>query len=132
MFFVLDIFVMIAAVSITIYAQIKVKSAFYHWSQVSAKSGYTGLEVARNILDRNGLYHVRVEPIRGSFSDHYDPISKVVRLSESVYGKSTVAAISVASHECGHALQHQEDYRALIIRHRLVPILNLTSGAAPI
>lgn len=132
MFFVLDILVMIVAVLITIYAQIRVKSAFHRWSQISARSGYTGLEVARHILDRNGLYHVRVEPIRGSFSDHYDPIAKVVRLSESVYGKSTVAAVSVAAHECGHALQHQEDYRALIIRHRLVPILNFTSGAAPI
>jgi uncharacterized protein len=132
MFFVLDILVMIIAVLITIYAQIKVKSAFHNWSRIAAKSGYTGVEVARHILDRNGLQHIRVEPIRGSFSDHYDPTSRVIRLSEAVYNKSTVASISVAAHECGHALQHKEDYRALVIRHRLVPILNITSGAAPI
>ncbi|WP_240873681.1 zinc metallopeptidase [Shimazuella soli] len=123
---------MFVAVLITIYAQIKVKSAFHHWSQIPARSGYTGLEVARHILDRNGLQHVQVEPIRGSFSDHYDPTSKIIRLSEAVYDKSSVAAISVAAHECGHALQHQEDYQALVIRHRLVPLLNFTSGAAPI
>jgi Zn-dependent membrane protease YugP len=132
MFFAIDIFVMIIAVLITLWAQIRVKSAFHRWSGVPAKSGYTGLDVARHILDRHGLQHVAIEPIRGSFSDHYDPSAKVVRLSESVYAKSTIAAISVAAHECGHALQHQEDYSALVIRHRLVPILNITSGAAPI
>jgi Zn-dependent membrane protease YugP len=131
MFFVIDIFLMIIAVVITVWAQIKVKYAFRTWSDVQAKSGYTGLEVARHILDRHGLQHVAVESIRGSFSDHYDPRSKVVRLSESVYTKTSLAAISVAAHECGHALQHQEDYGALVIRHKLVPLLNITSGTAP-
>ena len=132
MFFVTEILVMIIAVLITLWAQIRVKSAFHKWSGVPARSGYTGLDVARYILDRHGLHDVVVEHIQGSFSDHYDPSSKVVRLSEPVYGESSVAAISVAAHECGHALQHQEDYRALVIRHRLVPVLNISSGAAPI
>lgn len=131
MFFVIDIFLMVIAVVITVWAQIKVKYAFHTWSGVQAKSGYTGLEVARHILDQHGLQHVTVEPIRGSFSDHYDPRSKVVRLSEAVYAKTSLAAISVAAHECGHALQHQEDYGALVIRHKLVPLLNITSGTAP-
>ncbi|MXQ53648.1 zinc metallopeptidase [Shimazuella alba] len=131
MFFVIDIFLMVIAVVITVWAQIKVKYAFRTWSGVHAKSGYTGLEVARYILDQHGLHHVTVEPIRGSFSDHYDPRSKVVRLSEAVYAKTSLAAISVAAHECGHALQHQEDYGALVIRHKLVPLLNITSGTAP-
>jgi Zn-dependent membrane protease YugP len=131
MFFVIDIFLMVIAVVITVWAQIKVKHAFHTWSGVQAKSGYTGLEVARHILDQHGLQDVTVEPIRGSFSDHYDPRSKVVRLSEAVYAKSSLAAISVAAHECGHALQHQEDYGALVIRHKLVPLLNITSGTAP-
>ncbi|WP_051271038.1 zinc metallopeptidase [Shimazuella kribbensis] len=132
MFFALDIIVMILAVVITLYAQIKVKNAFHTWSGVATRSGYTGFEVARQILDQNDLQHVAVEPIRGNFSDHYDPSVKVIRLSEAVYAKSSVAAVSVAAHECGHALQHQEDYGALVIRHRLVPFLNFTSGAAPI
>jgi Zn-dependent membrane protease YugP len=131
MYVAVDIFVLLVALVISGYAQLRVRNAFQRWSKITAKSGYTGQEIARYILDRHGLHHVRVEPVRGYFSDHYDPTSKVVRLSEAVYHQSSIAAISVAAHECGHALQHQEDYGALVLRHRLVPILNISSGVAP-
>ncbi len=131
MYFVIEILFLIVGFLITIWAQIRVRSAFQRWSRVHTRSQLTGQEVARRILDRYRLYHVEVEQVRGSFSDHYDPSARVVRLSETVYAQSSIAAVSVAAHECGHALQHQEDYGALKLRHRLVPILSFTSGTAP-
>ncbi|SEN05867.1 zinc metallopeptidase [Lihuaxuella thermophila] len=116
---------------LTLWAQYRVRSNFKRWSKVEARSGLTGAEVARRILDMNGLSHVPVEPVRGVLSDHYDPTVRAVRLSEPVYSSSSIAAISVAAHECGHALQHKEDYGALVLRHRMVPVLNFTSGLAP-
>jgi Zn-dependent membrane protease YugP len=132
MYVALEILVLLIALVITGYAQVRVRTAFQRWSRIAATSGYTGQEVARFILDRHGLRHVRVEPVQGYFSDHYDPTTKVVRLSESVFHQSSIAAIAVAAHECGHALQHQEDYGALVLRHRLVPLLNITTGVAPL
>jgi uncharacterized protein len=131
MFLFADIFFLIVSVLITIWAQFRVRGAFKAWSQVAARSSLTGQEIARRILDRNGLNQVAVETVGGSFSDHYDPSERVVRLSETVFTQSSIAAISVAAHECGHALQHQEDYGALVLRHRLVPLLSITSGIAP-
>lgn len=128
---VLFILVSLAGLVITLWAQAKVRGNYSKWSRVRARSGITGAETARQILDRNGLHHVAVEPIRGKLTDHYDPRSKVVRLSEGVYASDSVAAISIAAHECGHALQHQEAYGALMLRHRMVPVLSLTSGVAP-
>lgn len=121
----------VIGILLTLGAQWKVKTTFHRWSQVPASRGMTGAEVARNILDRNGLRSVQVEPIAGQLSDHYDPVSRVVRLSEAVYNVRSVAAIAVAAHECGHALQHQENYGALVFRHRMIPVLNFTSGMAP-
>jgi Zn-dependent membrane protease YugP len=131
MFLFADIFFLIVSVLITIWAQFRVRGAFKAWSQVAVQSSLTGQEIARRILDRYGLNQVAVETVSGSFSDHYDPSKRVVRLSETVYTQSSIAAISVAAHECGHALQHQEDYGALVLRHRLVPLLSITSGIAP-
>lgn len=116
---------------LTLWAQFKVKGNFNKFSHVRARSGMTGAEVARRILDQNGLRHVPVEMVRGKLTDHYDPTAPAVRLSEAVYGSDSVAAISVAAHECGHAIQHKEAYGALVLRHRMVPILNITSGMAP-
>ncbi|TCS94724.1 zinc metallopeptidase [Hazenella coriacea] len=123
--------VSIVGLIITLWAQMKVKGNFQRWSTVRASSGFTGAEVARLILDRNGLYHVPVEMVPGRLSDHYDPTAPAVRLSQSVYASDSIASISVAAHECGHAIQHQQQYGALVLRHRMVPILNLTSGTAP-
>jgi uncharacterized protein len=124
-------FLILIAFGISIWAQFKVKGNFNKWSEVRASSGKTGAEVAREILDRNGLHGVPVEVVPGKLSDHYDPISKVVRLSEPVYYGDSIASVSVAAHEVGHAIQHQESYGALVLRHKMFPLVNLTSGIAP-
>ncbi|MFJ8256291.1 zinc metallopeptidase [Peribacillus asahii] len=113
---------------IPIYAQMKVKSTYKKYSQVAASSGMTGAETARAILDQNGLYHVRVEETPGVLSDHYDPRDKTVRLSTDNYHGHSVAGVAVAAHEVGHAIQDQESYAFLRIRHALVPIANFGSN----
>ena len=113
---------------IPIYAQMKVKSTYKKYTQVSSSSGMTGAEVARRILDDNGLYDVHVEETRGYLSDHYDPRSKVVRLSSANYHGHSVAATAVSAHEVGHAIQDQQDYAFLRLRHSLVPVANIGSN----
>ncbi|MDQ0229762.1 Zn-dependent membrane protease YugP [Metabacillus malikii] len=124
-------FLIFAAFGLSIWAQFKVKGNFNKWAKVDASSYKTGAEIARQILDQNGLYQVRVEPVRGTLTDHYDPMARVVRLSEPVYYGHSIASISVASHEVGHAIQHKEAYGALVLRHKMFPVVNLTSGIAP-
>lgn len=121
-----------AAFGLTIWAQFKVKGSYNHWSKVPISSGLTGADVARKLLDKNGLYNVPVEPVRGKLSDHYDPIRKIVRLSEGVYFGKSIASVAIASHEVGHAIQHKEEYSMLVLRHRIFPVLNFTSKLAPI
>lgn len=121
----------IFAFGLSIWAQFKVKGNFAKWSKQRARAGKTGAEVAREILDTHGLTDIPVDMVRGRLSDHYDPISRRIRLSEPVYQESSIAAVSVAAHECGHALQHQASYSMLVLRHKLFPIVNLTSGIAP-
>lgn len=121
----------IAAFILSIWAQFRVKGNFNKWSKVAASSGLTGAEVARRILDSNGLHDVPVEPVRGKLTDHYDPISRTVRLSEPVYYGNSIASVSVAAHEVGHAVQHKEAYGALVLRHRMFPVANFGSSMAP-
>ncbi|MNP07499.1 putative neutral zinc metallopeptidase [compost metagenome] len=83
------------------------------------------------MLDSNGLYDVPIEPVRGTLSDHYDPIKRVVRLSEPVYYERTISAVAVACHEVGHAIQHKESYPMLVLRHKMFPVVNFASGIAP-
>lgn len=113
---------------IPLWAQMKVKGAYRKYSQVPASSGMTGAQVARTILDNNGLYHVRVEETHGVLSDHYDPRSKTVRLSTGNYHGASVAGAAVAAHEVGHAIQDAQDYAFLRFRHALVPVANLGSN----
>lgn len=113
---------------IPLWAQMKVKGAYRKYSQIPASSGMTGAQVARTILDNNGLYHVRVEETHGILSDHYDPRSKTVRLSSSNYHGASVAGAAVAAHEVGHAIQDAQDYAFLRFRHALVPVANLGSN----
>lgn len=113
---------------VPIWAQMRVKSAYKKYSQVASSSHMRGAEVARKILDENGLYHVGVEETRGVLSDHYDPRSKTVRLSSGNYHGHSVAAAAIAAHEVGHAIQDQEDYSFLRFRHALVPVANLGSN----
>ena len=110
-----------------IIAQINVTSTFNKYSRVSNSRGLTADQVARMILDSNGLHHIQIEHISGNLSDHFDPQANVVRLSDSCYGQTSVAAIGVAAHECGHACQHAENYTPIVLRSKLVPVTNLCS-----
>jgi hypothetical protein len=119
------------AFGLSIWAQFRVSGTFNRWSEVPTSSGLTGYEAARRLLDSHGLYDVKIEPVQGTLSDHYDPIHKVVRLSEPVYGARSISAISVACHEVGHAIQHSVSYPMLVLRHRMFPLVNFASGVAP-
>ncbi|OGX61601.1 MAG: peptidase [Paenibacillus sp. RIFOXYA1_FULL_44_5] len=120
------------AFGISLWAQFRVQGTFGRWSKVSVSTGMTGREAARRMLDANGLYDVPVEPVAGSLTDHYDPIHRVVHLSEPVYYENSIAAISVACHEVGHAIQHKVHYPMLVLRHKIFPIVNFSSGIAPL
>lgn len=113
---------------VPLWAQGKVRSAYSKYSKKPTSSQMTGAEVARKILDDNGLYHVNVEPTKGTLTDHYDPRSKVVRLSQDIYYGRSMASSAVAAHEVGHAIQDQEDYAFLRFRSALVPVANLGSN----
>ncbi|MBO4904012.1 MAG: zinc metallopeptidase [Lachnospiraceae bacterium] len=104
-----------------------VKSTFNRYSKVMSSSGLTGAQVAAQILKSKGIYDAKVEQVSGSLTDHFNPATKVVSLSETVYGSTSVSAISVAAHECGHAIQHDEDYFPLRIRSTILPVANFGS-----
>ena len=120
------------ALALGLWAQMKVKSAFSKYSRVSAGRGATGAQVARRILDANGLGHVNVEESRGFLSDHYDPRSRTLRLSRDVYQQNSVAAVGVAAHEAGHAIQHSTNYAPLALRSAIVPSVQIGSWLGPI
>ncbi len=120
----------IAGLVITLIASARVQSTFSKYSKVRSRGGFTGAEAAERILHQSGIYDVRIERVAGNLSDHYDPRSKVLRLSDSVYGQNSLAAIGVAAHECGHAIQHQNSYAPLVLRSALVPVANIGSMAA--
>ncbi|MCG5102907.1 zinc metallopeptidase [Oceanobacillus alkalisoli] len=113
---------------IPLWAQGRVKSTYNKYSKKSTSSQMTGAEVARKILDDNGLYHVNIEQTKGTLSDHYDPRSKVVRLSEGIYGGRSMASSAIAAHEVGHAIQDQEEYAFMRFRSALVPVANFGSN----
>ncbi|MCX8129008.1 MAG: zinc metallopeptidase [Clostridia bacterium] len=125
------IILVIPAFLFSLYAQFKVKSTFNKYRRIGNTRGLTGADIARSLLDRNGLYHVAVEPVRGELTDHYDPRTKVVRLSETVYSSTSVAAIGVAAHETGHAIQHKLGYGPLALRSTLVPAAGIGSSIGP-
>lgn len=120
-----------AAFGVSIWAQFRVKGTFSKWAEVEASSGLTGYQAARRMLDNNGLHDIPIEATPGSLTDHYDPIHKVVRLSEPVYYEKSISAISVACHEVGHAIQHSVSYPMLVLRHKIFPVVNFSSGVAP-
>ncbi|WP_379139004.1 zinc metallopeptidase [Paenibacillus sp. sgz500958] len=121
----------IIAFIFSLWAQFRVKGTFNKWAKVKNANGLTGFEAARHMLDSNGLAHIPIEPVRGALTDHYDPIHKVVRLSEPVYYERSISAVSVACHEVGHAIQHKVHYPMLALRHRIFPFVNFASGVAP-
>lgn len=117
-----------AGMILSLWAQFKVKGTFHKFSQLATRSRMTGAEVAKRILAENRIHDVTVEPVAGGLTDHYDPRTKVLRLSEPVYGSNSMAAFGVAAHEVGHAIQHAEGYAPLKFRSAWVPIANLGSG----
>ncbi|TGY98315.1 zinc metallopeptidase [Petralouisia muris] len=120
------ILVIIGAV-ICLIASAKVKSTFKKFNKVRSMSGMTGAQAAERILHAAGIYDVTVQHISGNLTDHYDPRNKTLSLSDSVYGSASVAAVGVAAHECGHAIQHQQSYAPLTIRSAIVPAANFGS-----
>jgi Zn-dependent membrane protease YugP len=124
---VYGIWLPLAAFVLAIVAQARVKSAFNRYSRVPTRSGLSGAEVAELLLRSRGATDVRVEPAHGFLTDHYDPTSKTLRLSEGVYSGRSVAAIGIAAHETGHAIQHADAYAWLGLRSKLVPVVNAVS-----
>lgn len=113
-----------------IWAQNKVSSTYKKYSRTACSNGYTGCQAARRILDKNGLQNVQIERIAGNLTDHYDPRTNVVRLSEGVYDSGSVAAVGIAAHECGHAIQYQAGYIPMKIRGAIIPVTNFGSKLA--
>lgn len=122
------LFILLPAILFTMYAQFKVSTTTNRYFKINSKLGYTGEQTARRILDSNGLYNVKIEMVRGRLSDHYDPRSNVVRLSQDIYYGTSITSISVAAHECGHAIQHAKGYVPLQMRSSLVPVVNFASN----
>lgn len=122
------ILVLIGAL-LSIWASSRVQSTYNKYARVRSMSGMTGAQVAEMILKNKGIYDVRVDRVSGNLTDHYNPKTKVVNLSDSVYNSQSVAALGVAAHECGHVIQHHENYVPLSIRSMLVPAANIGSKA---
>ncbi len=125
----MDFLLLLLPLIICLAAQINVSSTYAKYHRVKNARSLTGAEVARRILDSNGLTYVNVEPVQGHLSNHYDPRANVVRLSQDVYDQTSVAALGVAAHECGHALQHAESYAPLTLRTSLAPVTGFCSSA---
>ena len=117
-----------AGMLLSLWAQFRVKSAYARYSKVATRSGLTGADVAQRILQANGINGVRIEGIRGTLTDHYDPRTKTLRLSEGVHGTRSIAAAGIAAHEVGHAIQHAQNYGPLKFRSAWVPVANLGGG----
>ena len=130
MYFDSTYLIVLPAIIFALIAQIMVKTTFSKYSNESNQHGYTAKEVARKILDENGLYNVSIEYISGNLTDHYDPSTNVIRLSDSVYNSTSVAAIGVAAHEVGHAIQHAQGYAPIKIRQAIIPITQIGSSLA--
>ena len=124
------IVLVLPAVIFATWASANVNSTFKKYSKIQSSSGYTGFDAARRILDANGLTNIRIERISGNLTDHYDPKAGVIRLSDSVYDNESAAAIGVAAHEAGHAVQHAVGYSPLTLRNAIIPICNIGSNLA--
>lgn len=124
------IFLVLIGSAIVMFAQYKVQSTFNRYNQLDSRSGMTGKEVARRILDTVGLHDVVVEQVAGNLTDHYDPRNKILRLSQATYNVSSIAAIAVAAHETGHAIQDKEGYAFLRFRSLIAPVVQIGSSLA--
>jgi uncharacterized protein len=122
----------IVGMILVFWAQSQVKGTYQRYSKIPSSMGMTGAQVAKKILDTMGIYDVKIEPVAGELTDHYDPSAKAVRLSQGIYGSSSLAAAAVAAHECGHVLQDKKGYVPMNVRAALVPVANLGSRFGPI
>lgn len=120
----------VPAFLLSVYAQLRVRSSYSRYSKIPTSRSITGAQAARRILDAEGIRDVTIEPATGFLSDHYDPRSKVLRLSESVYSGDSLASVGIAAHEAGHAIQHAQGYAPLQLRNAIVPISSLGSNLA--
>jgi Zn-dependent membrane protease YugP len=132
MFDIYYLVLIVPTLILSMYAQYLVKSTFSKYSKVRCSRNISGKDVAAYLMKQNRIGDVAIEPIGGSLTDHYDPSAKVLRLSEPVYGKTSIAAIGVAAHETGHAIQHAVSYGPLALRSGLVPVANIGSSFGPI
>lgn len=123
-------FLVLIGVILSLLASARVKSTFNKYSKMRNSRGMTGAQAAERVLYNAGIHDVRIERVAGNLTDHYDPRSKVLRLSDSVYGQTSVAAVGVAAHECGHAIQHAKGYAPLKFRSVLVPVANFGAKIA--
>ena len=133
MFYYFDwtyLILVLPAIILAVAAQGKVSSTFNKYSKVQSHIGITGAEAARRLMEHNGIYDVSVERVSGNLTDHYDPSRKVLRLSDNVYSSTSIAAIGVAAHETGHAIQHARNYAPLSLRSLMVPLANIGSSLA--
>ncbi len=121
------VMILLATMIFSMYAQYKVRNTFERYRNIMSEKGLSGKEAARIMLDSKGMSDVRIEPINGYMTDHYDPTDRVLRLSEPVYAQQTVAALSVACHEAGHAVQHERGYFMFKLRSSIVPVANFAS-----
>ena len=130
MFFYYDptFILLIPAILFSLYAQTKISGTFQRYSRVASRNGYTASDVARRVLDMNGLNNVRIERVRGNLTDHYDPRHKVLRLSDTVHSSTSIAAVGVAAHEAGHAVQHSTGYVPLFMRNTIAPVASFGSS----
>ncbi len=126
------IVLVLPAIILATVAQIKVKTTYSKYSKEMNARGYTAAQVARMILDKNGLYDVKIERVSGDLTDHFDPRTNVVRLSQSVHDSTSVAAIGVAAHEVGHAVQYAESYAPMKLRGAIIPVTNIGASFSPI
>lgn len=120
--------ILIPAVIISFIAQMQISSTYSKYKRVGTRNGYTGLQVARMMLDEAGLYDIQIQIVNQELGDHYSPSERILRLSPDVYNGSSVAAAGIAAHEVGHAIQHKESYKPIVIRNAIVPIVNIGSS----
>lgn len=132
MFFHPSFLILLPGTALMMWAQFRVQNTYRKYAQIQSSLGMTGSQVAETILRRMGVDTVRIEPIGGELTDHYDPSAKAVRLSEVVYGSTSLAAAAVAAHECGHVLQDVQGYKPMNVRAALVPVANIGSNIGPL
>ncbi|MGM9977590.1 MAG: zinc metallopeptidase [Clostridium sp.] len=120
--------ILIPAVIISFIAQMQISSTYSKYKRVGTRNGYTGQQVARMMLDEAGLFDIQIQIVNQELGDHYSPSERILRLSPDVYNGSSVAAAGIAAHEVGHAIQHKESYKPIVVRNAIVPIVNIGSS----